>query len=264
MKTQAPRKLARGTIAILAAAAQFLAINANADDKKSKYENAREAFVKKVNALVEKDRPAAIALFIKGARELAKTYPGETEARVLVLQSTEFIEDPKEKTAVLKILAALEDKKFASVANSAKGQIWRNSKPLGKPVDIQFKAIDGRDVDLTKMKGKVVLVDFWATWCGPCVAEIPNIKKTYAKWHKKGFEIVGISLDSDKDKLARFVGTRKMPWPQYFDDNGENRLPSSFGVTGIPDMWLIDKQGNLVDMEARHDLEKKVEKLISK
>ena len=67
------------------------------------------------------------------------------------------------------------------------------------------------------MKGKVVLIDFWATWCMPCVGEIPHVKEAYDQFHSKGFEVIGISLDDDKSKLKKFVVDQKMEWPQYFD-----------------------------------------------
>jgi thiol-disulfide isomerase/thioredoxin len=134
---------------------------------------------------------------------------------------------------------------------------------VNKPLDIKFKAIDGREVDLQGMKGKVVLVDFWATWCGPCIKELPNVKAAYDKLKGKGFEIVGISFDQDQDKLESFVSREKMAWPQHFDTSGQNKYGQEFGITGIPTMWLVDKKGNLRDLNAREDLPGKVEKLLA-
>ena len=131
-------------------------------------------------------------------------------------------------------------------------------------IEIVFEALDGRTVDLSKMKGKVVLIDFWATWCGPCVKEIPSIKKIYDKFQGRGFEVIGISLDRDRKKLETFVNENNIPWPQFFDGKGgKNRLAKKYGIRGIPTLWLVDKQGNLVDMNARNNLEEKVKKYLA-
>jgi thiol-disulfide isomerase/thioredoxin len=132
-----------------------------------------------------------------------------------------------------------------------------------KPLDLKFTAVDGREVDLSKMRGKVVLIDFWATWCGPCVAELPNVLKTYKELHPKGFEIVGISLDSDKAELEAFVKDKGMEWPQFFDGKGwKNELAVTYDIHSIPAMWLVDKKGMVVDTAARGGLDEKVAKLL--
>jgi len=136
--------------------------------------------------------------------------------------------------------------------------------PVGKPVDLEFSAIDGRRVEMTKMKGKVILLDFWATWCPPCVREVPHVVSAYEKLHAKGFEIVGISLDTERESLTHFTAEHKMGWPQFFDGRKfQNKYAQQFGIEGVPTMWLIDKQGNLRDINAHFDLSGKVEKLLA-
>ena len=244
-------------------AALTFSLTVFAEEDKVDYKDAEKAFVEKIRPMMAKDRTKAIAEIIIGARQLAKDYPSEIGPRGLLLQGASLSTDKKAKRAIFTELAKLKDKKFARVTDQAKAEL-KKMNALGNPVAIKFTAVDGRKVDLSKMKGKVVLIDFWATWCGPCVAEIPSLKKTYARLHKKGFEIVGISLDSKEDKLTEFVADKGMTWPQHFDGKGwSNTIAKEFGIRSIPAMWLIDTNGNLVDMNARHNLEEKVEKLLT-
>ena len=145
------------------------------------------------------------------------------------------------------------------------GKIFNATENIGKRVEIKFTAVDGTEVDLAKMKGKVVLVDFWATWCGPCIAELPHITEAYEKYHAKGFEIIGISFEGEngKEKLTKFTKEKGMTWPQYYDGKfWGNAFGERFNIRGIPAMWLFDKQGNLADVEARDGLADKVAKLL--
>ena len=114
----------------------------------------------------------------------------------------------------------------------------------------------------------IYIVEFWATWCGPCVGEIPHIKEAYEQFHSKGFEVVGINFDSNwdsgKQKLKRFVEKEKMPWPQYFDGKGwDNKFGIRYGIRGIPEMWLVDKNGDLRETNAGDGLNGKIKKLFT-
>jgi alkyl hydroperoxide reductase subunit AhpC len=96
------------------------------------------------------------------------------------------------------------------------------------------------------------------------VAELPKVLAAYERLNPKGFEILGISFDSDKQKLLSFVKDKKMTWPQYFDGKQwENELGKQFGIQSIPAMWLVDKKGILRDLNGRDDLASKVEKLLA-
>lgn len=171
-----------------------------------------------------------------------------------------------------KYFAQSSNPKIRSLGESKKGLI----AALNAPMELKFKAIDGSEVDVAQLRGKVVLVDFWATWCGPCIAEIPNLVANYDKYHGKGFEVVGISFDQAPDaakpakrqktaeQVAEFTKAKNMPWPQYYDGlYWDNVYGKQYGIRAIPAMFLIDKNGMLVSTNARGPkLERELKRLL--
>jgi len=158
---------------------------------------------------------------------------------------------------------------FAQQASvQIKGQ-RKMREAVGKPVELAGPQLDGAAFSTKDWKGKVVLVDFWATWCGPCLAELPRVKKAYLDFHAKGLEVLGVSCDSDGEELKAFLGKNKdMPWPQLFDakENPKlqwNPLAKQWGINGIPTMFLIDKKGTLRSVEARENFETEIPKLLA-
>ena len=118
--------------------------------------------------------------------------------------------------------------------------------------DFTEKDVSGRPLSVARYRGKVVLLDFWATWCPPCRAEMPNVVSAYAQFHDKGLVVIGVSLDQDKDKLLDFIKANNMTWPQYFDGLGwENKLANQYGIESIPATILIDGQGKIIARDLR-------------
>lgn len=229
-------------------------------DEDEKFELRSQAVQRAAMSRQSEGMAAVMAEFEKGARALQKEFPKRDEVYAMLLEVASSSSGDKARQVAQEIV----DSPASSEIKDAAKAVLKRMDAVGKPVDIQFAAVDGRNVDLAKMKDKVVLIDFWATWCGPCVAELPNVLAAYEKLHPKGFEIVGISFDEDKEALEKFVAKQKMTWPQFFDGKGwQNKFGQEFGITGIPTMWLVDKKGNLRDVNGREDLSAKVEKLLA-
>ena len=144
-----------------------------------------------------------------------------------------------------------------------------HAEQVGKPFELTFTdAIGGKEISVQKdLKGKVVVVDFWATWCPPCVRAVPGMKKLYAQYKDKGVEFIGVSLDlSEADgglaALKEFVSKNGITWPQYYQ--GEGDLSSRWAVSAIPTLFVIDADGKLASADARGNIEKLIPELIAK
>jgi peroxiredoxin len=132
---------------------------------------------------------------------------------------------------------------------------------IGKPApEIEGKDVDGKTVRLSDLKGKVVLVDFWATWCMPCLAELPRVREAYAKYHEKGLEVLGVSNDSEVDALTKYVTENNLPWVQILDKpepRTRATMTSGFGI------FLIDKKGNCRSVTGSENMDELIPKLLA-
>jgi peroxiredoxin len=185
------------------------------------------------------------------------THPDDARIPVLRMTEAQAMEnyDPDRARKLYTELSGNDDPELSGAAKGALELMAMRTTPL----DLKFTAVDGSEIDLAALRGQVVLVDFWATWCPPCVEEVPELVATYEKFKDQGFTIVGISLDEDKGALEKFTTENKMTWPQFFDGKGwENEMAKRFKIQTVPTMWLLDREGKLIDANPRERLEQAV------
>ena len=190
----------------------------------------------------------------KAEKKGKKISPEYADGLGFILQFTKEI---YEKDQADKIFAKVIDL-FTSADNNEvvwQGRGLRRVQLPGNEMLVGGTFIDDTEYKAEDYAGKTVLIDFWATWCGPCRGEIPNVKKLYAYYHEKGFEIIGISSDRDVETLKKFIEKEEMPWKQMMRDKAlvadGQTMGTYYGVTGIPTMILIGPDGKVVTINAR-------------
>ena len=256
------RKLVDGKIALLRPAIDTFLKQYPQDPRHWEVQLQRVFFLKDAENISEEVDPSK-GLTDDLEKELAayeKDFPDDESGKDLVQLRVRLLQAgaPDKINATLETLTKSPNK---ATAGAAGAQLTIRTKPVDWKFD---NAVDGKAVDLSKLHGKVVLLDFWATWCAPCMAKLPEIVELNKKYQDKGFQVVGVSFDQDKDALLKVVKAKHMDWPEYFDGKSfDGETAVRFNVDAIPDAWLVDRQGFLHPVDREADLDEEISKLLA-
>lgn len=182
--------------------------------------------------------------------EFVKEFPRSPDAAEAMLQLALALESQgKEEDAggwYSRIIGEFPTLALAKKATGARKRL----ASVGKSIELKGKTLDGQAVDLLTLRGKTVLIHYWATWCGPCKQDMAELKRLQAKFAGKPFQIIGVNLDNESAPAADYLRTNRHPWPQLYEQGGmEGRLAVELGIWTLPTMILIDKEGKVANRD---------------
>ena len=159
-------------------------------------------------------------------------------------KNTDFVESALDKLAASSETGKLIVDNYRQ--QKAEQQALRDRVKEGMPApDFTFQNEKGKTIHLDKLKGKITLIDFWASWCGPCRKEIPHVKKYYEEYKNKGIQFVSVSIDAKKDAWTKALKEEQMPWLQGWTPDSGKAVLNTYQFNGIPFLILLDKKGNI-------------------
>ena len=239
----------------------------------------REEIVREVNFIILEQRVLA-----------ADALPKDQLPALLEEIKSFFAEQPPTErhlrlaSAAVRVINHLPDDEAAGRAYKELGALWARSedralskygrqiekgvKPatlVGKPLEVEGNLVGGAPIDWASYRGKIVLVHFWATGSGDCRAELPNVRQNYETYHARGFDVVGVSLDSDREVLEQFLADEQIPWANLFAEGGQGHpLAVKYGVQAIPATFLVGRDGKVIAQDVQGaELGKQLEKLLA-
>lgn len=243
---------------------EALAMRTNSDELKV------EALFANANAVARTTQynPEKVGVAAKKFHAVA---PDDDRNATLLMMTTYYQTDSKLLEQTYRTIAT--DYADTREGGQAKAKVYHYDQ-VGKPFELSFEeATSGEPIDMSMLRGKVVVIDFWATWCGPCIAEMPHMKKLYAAYKDKGVEFVGISLDAPRNeddpskdglvKLRDWVAANDVTWPQYYQGNGwQSEFSSGWKIRSIPAIFVVDQEGRLHSPNARGKLDEMIPEML--
>ena len=219
----------------------------------------KQTAIQRETAIVQAQGGDMMATYEKAVRELAKEFPNRPETYQMLYAIAVRSSGSKAKEIARQILQGPAPVQLKESAKT----ILSRANQIGEPLRIKFKATNGKEIDTLKMRGKVVLLDFWATWSASSIARLDKLEKIYRDYRDQGVEILGISADHEAQALNAYVAHRKLPWPQNLDREANGRTLRKVLGADIPALWVIDKKGILRSTSADRNLNGIIETLLT-